>query len=62
MPPSMMDHPLDPHDLTIAANHKDSLSVTVMIGNDSGSEYSDDGWSLVPGPERGWIEPGLNVY
>lgn len=62
MPPSMMDHPSDPHDLTIAANQKDSLSVTVMIGNDSGSEYSDDGWSLVSGPKRGWIEPGLNVY
>lgn len=50
-----MDHPSDPHDLTIAANHKDSLSVTVMIGNDSGSEYSDDGWSRGWGPGRGWI-------
>lgn len=62
MPPSMMDHPSDPGDLTIAANHKDSLSVTVMIGNDSGSEHSDDGWSFASGPERGWIEPGPDVY
>lgn len=46
----MMDHPVDPSNLTIAANHKDSLSVTVMIGNDSDSEYSDDGWSFASGP------------
>lgn len=62
MPPSMMDHPSDSRDLTIAANHKRSLSVTVMIGNDLGSEYSDDGWSLACSPGRGWIEPGLNAY
>lgn len=57
-----MDHPSDPRDLTILANHQASLSVTVMIGNDSGSEYSDDEWSFMSGPRRGWIELGLNVY
>lgn len=62
VPPRMMDHPSDPCDLTIVANHQASLSVTVMIGNDSGSEYSDDGWSFMSGPKRGWIELGLNVY
>lgn len=50
-----MDHPSDPCDLTIAANHQDSLSVTIMIGNDSGLAYSDDGWRLMPGPERGRV-------
>ncbi len=55
MPPSVMDHPSDPCDLTIAANLQDSFSVTIMIGNDSGLEYSDDGWRLMPGPERGRV-------
>lgn len=62
VPPGMMNHLLDPWDLTITANHQDSLSVTVMIGNDSGLKYSDDGWRLMPSPERGWVEPGLDVY
>lgn len=55
MPPSVMDHPSDPCDLTITANHRDPLSVTIMIGNDSGPQYSDDGWRLAPGPERGRV-------
>lgn len=50
MPPSMMDHPSDCRDLTITANHGDSLSGTVMIGNDSGLQYLDDGWRLTLGP------------
>lgn len=50
MPPSMMDHPSDCPDLTITANHGDSLSGTVMIGNDSGLQYLDDGWRLTLGP------------
>lgn len=50
MPPSMMDHPSDCRDLTIMANHGDSLSGTVMICNDSGLQYLDDGWKLMPGP------------
>ncbi len=55
MPPGVMDHPSDPCDLTITANHQDSLSVTIMIVNDSGLEYSDDGWRLTLSPERGRV-------
>lgn len=29
-----------------------TLSVTIMIGNDLGLEYLDDGWRLTLGPER----------
>lgn len=50
----MMDHPSDPCDLIITANHRGPLSVTVMIGKDPGQQYSDDGWRLMPGPDRGW--------
>lgn len=45
---------ITPCDLTITANHQHSLSGTVMIGNDSGLKYSDDGWRLMPGPKRAW--------